>query len=63
MDLSENQVSIVDVSARGGGAEGQDRADSERVFGQASFEEMGMDLLEVFHGGAVFFQYGEVWMV
>ena len=55
MDLSENQVSIVDVTGRGGGVEGQDRADGKRVFSQASFEEMGMDVSDVFHGGAVFF--------
>lgn len=55
MDMSENPVSRVDITSRGGGVEGEDSADGERVFSTASFEEMGMDDLEFFTGIAVFF--------
>lgn len=30
---------------------------------KASFDDVGMKLLEVFHGGAVVLEHGEAWLV
>lgn len=58
--MPENHVSIADVSSWGG-TKGQDAASCNSVTDKAGFDEVGMDLLEVFHVGTLFFKHGEVW--
>lgn len=62
LDTSKDQVGIVHVTGRGR-TEGQDAASGKSVIGKASFDEVGMNLLKVFHGGAVLVYHGEVRLV
>ena len=58
----EEQVGIVDVT-RWRGAESEDAASSNGVVSKAGFDDVGMDLLEVFHVGALGLEHGEAWLV
>lgn len=46
---------IINVTDWGDCAEGQDTAGGDGVFDKASFNELGMNLLKVFHGVAFCF--------
>lgn len=54
LDLVEYSTSMVYISVTGEGVESEDFGSGERVVDLAGFDEVGMDLLQVFEGFACF---------
>lgn len=51
---------MVDVRRRGGAAEGEDAARGEGVGDQTGFDEVGVDLFELSHRGALCVYQSEI---
>lgn len=53
MDLVEHELSVTEVSGGGDGAEGDELSDGEVFGGEAVEDDLGVELFEVGHGGAL----------
>lgn len=62
-DESEDGVCIAEVAVRGEGAEGEEFAGDEGEASEGVGDDVAVDLLKVFHGGALLKEMKNVWSV